>query len=168
MDLVVTLRGANDPPRGLSLRRRKGYVSHPEIRLSRGLPALVDRNKGLYQRYSSREPRKMKSIRYGEVSLVTSNSIAEQLVEYAVQVSKLGTSSAVTIPVLESNGLVVDHTLVINAGSQLSAVDVDGGDDGSEGERFNAPDFPPVGSRATAESPEDSAALVADDFGGIL
>jgi hypothetical protein len=54
----------------------------------------------------------MKRIRHAAESLITSNEIADQLVKYAVRVCELNTSSAVTIPVLESNGTVADHTPV--------------------------------------------------------
>jgi hypothetical protein len=89
----------------------------------------------------------MKRITHAAENLITSNDIAEQLVDYAVRVSQLNTSRAVTIPVLESNGTVADHTLVINAASQFDVVDVDGLVDGEEIDRFGAPDFPSLGTR---------------------
>jgi hypothetical protein len=110
----------------------------------------------------------MKSITYGEESLITSNAIAEQLVDYAVRVSQLGTSSAVTIPVLESNGLIADHTLVINGASQLNVVDVDGFVEGSESDRFGHPQFPAIGSRAAVELDGEGASTAFDEFGDVL
>jgi hypothetical protein len=93
----------------------------------------------------------MKRITYADESLITTNEIADRLVDYAVRVSQLGTSSAVSIPVLESNGLIVEHTLVINSASQIDVVDVDGHIDGHETDRFGEPTFPPVGVRATVQ-----------------
>ena len=89
----------------------------------------------------------MKRITHAAENLITSNDIAERLVEYAVRVSQLNTSRAVTIPVLESNGTVADHTLVINAASQFDVVDVDGLVDGQETDRFGEPNFPTLGTR---------------------
>ena len=88
----------------------------------------------------------MKRITHAAENLITSNDIAERLVEYAVRVSQLNTSRAVTIPVLESNGTVADHTLVINAASQFDVVDVDGLIDGLETDRFGEPNFPELGT----------------------
>ena len=105
----------------------------------------------------------MKRISYGEESLITTNEIADQLVDYAVRVSQLGTSSAVTIPVLESNGLIVPHTLVINAASQIDVVDVDGFIDGSETDRFGAATFPPVGVRAVVQASVEDQLSEFDD-----
>jgi hypothetical protein len=93
----------------------------------------------------------MKRITYADENLITTNAIADQLVDYAVRVSQLRTSSAVSIPVLESNGLVVAHTLVINSASQIDVVDVDGHTDGTEDERFGAAVFPPIGVRAAVQ-----------------
>jgi hypothetical protein len=125
-------------------------------------------NKGFTSVRSKYSVEYMKSITYGDEVLVTSNSIAEQLVEYAVRVSQLGTSSAVTIPVLGSNGLIVDHTLVINVASQLNVVDVDGFIDGRETDRFGAPDFPAIGSRAAVQPDGGGATTTFDDFGDVL
>jgi hypothetical protein len=108
----------------------------------------------------------MKRITHAAENLITSNDIAERLVAYAVRVSQLNTSRAVTIPVLESNGTVADHTLVINAASQFDVVDVDGLIDGIETDRFGEPDFPSLGSRPiTQASVEKSFSGDFDDFG---
>ena len=108
----------------------------------------------------------MKRITHAAENLITSNGIAEQLVEYAVRVSQLNTSRAVTIPVLESNGTVADHTLVINAASQFDVVDVDGLVDGQETDRFGEPSFPSLGSRPiTQPRVEEPRSGDFDDFG---
>jgi hypothetical protein len=109
----------------------------------------------------------MKRISYGEESLITTNEIADQLVDYTVRISQLGTSSAVSIPVLESNGLILEHTLVINAASQIDVVDVDGFIDGSETERFGEATFPPVGVRALVQPAVNDELSEFDDLGDL-
>jgi hypothetical protein len=104
----------------------------------------------------------MKRITHADEELVTSDSVADELVEYAVRVSQLGTSSAVTIPVLEANGQVSSHTLVVNAASQFAVVDIDGSSETSENGRFRNAVFPPIGNRAQPESDDSTSGF--DDF----
>jgi hypothetical protein len=109
----------------------------------------------------------MKRITNAGENLITSNEIAERLVSYAVRVSQLGTSSAVRIPVLESNGTVAQHTLVINAATQLDIVDVDGITAGSETDRFGEAEFPPLETRPVVEPINHQPAVGEfDEYGG--
>jgi hypothetical protein len=110
----------------------------------------------------------MKRISHADEELITSNEIADRLVDYAVQVCRLNTSSAVTIPVLESSGIVASHTLVINAASQFDVVEVDWRGDGAEVDRFGDPEFPPIGARASMLPLEHADVVGFDEFGDLI
>ena len=124
---------------------------------------------GVYGRPQAGQFGGMKRIAHAAENVITSNEIADRLMKYAVRVSQLGTSSAVTIPLLEPNGTVADHTLVINAASQFDVVDVAGLVDGHELDQSGEPEFPPP----LATSPvvqlvlDRPAAGEFDDFSGI-
>jgi hypothetical protein len=98
----------------------------------------------------------VKRVTVDNVSLVTGTAVADSLTEYAEKVSRMQTSSSVEIPVLEDNGSVTVHTLLLTVATTLETVDVDGAVE-DESERFPVPQFTAIGGKAvpitTAEIP---------------
>jgi hypothetical protein len=90
---------------------------------------------------------RVKRIIYAGESLVTSSRIADALLDYARRVVLARTSVAVHIPVLEDNGTVEEHTLLLGPATQIGSRGVTGLSAKEEGERFPAPAFPPLGDR---------------------
>lgn len=91
----------------------------------------------------------MKRINLGSQSLITSDSVADALLEYATQ---LNTSVAVEVPVLEANGVITMHDLLIGPSSQWDIADVDGLSQNDEDQRFAVPQFPRIGGKAAPDS----------------
>ena len=89
----------------------------------------------------------MKRINFAGTSLMTGNAVADALLNFATH---LDSSVTVDIPVLESNGVVEPHTLLLGPATQLSVVDADGVQP-NEAELFPVPEFPPVGGIAVAK-----------------
>jgi hypothetical protein len=112
--------------------------------------------KGLAKAGSVRSVGRVKRVNIDGTSLVTGSVVAERLTEYAEKVARMHTSSSVEIPVLESNGAVTNHTLLLTASSTLETVEIDGPAD-DEGDRFPTPEFTAIGGKAvpitTAEIP---------------
>ena len=96
----------------------------------------------------------MKRVNVDGLSLVTGTVVAEKLTEYAENIARMRTSSSVDIPVLEENGAVTVHTLLLNASSTLETVDIDGPMD-DETERFPAPRFTAIGGKAVPISTQE-------------
>ena len=88
------------------------------------------------------------------LSLVTGTAIAEKLTEYAEKVARMRTSSSVNIPVLEENGAVTLHTLLLTGSSTLETVDIDGPID-DESVRFPTPTFTAIGGKAVPITTEE-------------
>ncbi len=84
----------------------------------------------------------MKRISFGFETLITSDKVAAALVKYAAQVVRHGTSEAVDLPVLESNGEVTIHTILLGPATQLAVADVDGAR--ADNPDFPVPTFPPL------------------------
>jgi hypothetical protein len=109
----------------------------------------------------------MKRITYNGEALVTGTQVSDALVHYVTHVSALATAVAIDIPVLESNGTVQAHTLLLSVATQLKVVDVDGSTADEESERFPVPEFPPIGGQGFAVAPQDierDAPFIDDDF----
>jgi hypothetical protein len=104
----------------------------------------------------------MKRLSLGSQVLVTGNNVAEALAIYVPSVERMNTSVTIEIPVLEDNGDIVTHTLLIGRSNDLEITDIDGADPALEG-RFRVPDLPAVGGKAkaaeTSEIPIISPAL---------
>lgn len=98
----------------------------------------------------------------GGERLITTDAIAERLVVFvgAMVVSRPG--AAITIPVLEANGAVAEHTLLLSPGTNLDLVDVDGPE--ADAARFPMPTFPAVGAAAMPVSDPSAAATIPDGY----
>jgi hypothetical protein len=106
----------------------------------------------------------MKQVHYDGHTLVTGSAVADALVSYAANVARMTTSTVVEIPVLEEDGEVGSHTLLLNTGTALEVRRAEGGpvDDAeaaAEAERFPVPKFTPVGGRAVAIPPGEEDAI---------
>ncbi|MEO7123387.1 MAG: hypothetical protein ABI400_09790, partial [Lacisediminihabitans sp.] len=98
----------------------------------------------------------MKRISFDGRPFVTGGAVADALAEYAVAVARMNSGATVDIPVLEENGLVVQHTFVLNGSNAIEILDVDGiVPDGDEETRFPIPEFTPIGGKAVAVSADD-------------
>jgi hypothetical protein len=109
----------------------------------------------------------MKRITYNGEPLVTGTQVSEALVHYVTHVAATTAAVAIDIPVLETNGTVQAHTLVLSAATQLKVVDVDGSTADQEIDRFPVPEFPPIGGQGCAVAPEDierDAPFIDDDI----
>jgi hypothetical protein len=119
---------------------------------------LWPRVKGFHEEISLRNVGHMKRINYDGQSLVSGSAVAFALVEYAHAVARMDSSATVEIPVLEDNGTVAVHTLLLSAGTSLETFDIDGGDV-HEDDRFPVPDFTGVGGKATAISDNEISTI---------
>lgn len=88
----------------------------------------------------------MKQLRIGQDTLVTGSAVADALLEYAQIVIRNGTSATVTIPILATNGMVDQRSILIGPATQLETQDVDGVTD-DELNRFPVPKFTPIGGK---------------------
>jgi len=100
----------------------------------------------------------MKRINYDGQSLVSGSAVAEALLTFAETVARRGASATATIPVLEDNGSVLNHSLLLTAATALETFDIDGGDD-NEAERFPVPKFPSLGGKVVAVGDDDAAGI---------
>jgi hypothetical protein len=96
----------------------------------------------------------MKQITYNGEPLVTGTQVSDALVHYVTHVAATATAVAIDIPVLESNGTVQKHTLILSVATQLKVVDVDGSTADEDGDQFPVPEFPPIGGQGAAVAPE--------------
>jgi hypothetical protein len=96
----------------------------------------------------------VKRVNVDGLSLVTGTTVAEKLTEYAENVARMRTSSSVNIPVLEDNGAVTLHTLLLTASSTLETVDIDGPIE-DESVRFPTPRFTAIGGKAVPITTEE-------------
>lgn len=105
----------------------------------------------------------MKRITYGGRSLVTAAVVADALLDYAVHVAGRGVAVVVEVPVLEENGDIASHALLLGPGTALDVVDIDGYMSASRDGEFAIPDFPPLMVHAMSLDPADAPEL-ADPF----
>ncbi|MBT2501672.1 hypothetical protein [Curtobacterium sp. ISL-83] len=105
----------------------------------------------------------MKRITFSGGSIVTGNAITAALMEHTTTVANAEHSVTVEIPVLEENGAISTHTLLLSPASQFDIADVGGISEEEEAERFPVPDMPTVGVIANVES-DDDARSAAEDF----
>jgi hypothetical protein len=109
----------------------------------------------------------MKRITFSGGSIVTGNAITAALLEYTTAVADNEHSATVDIPVLEENGDVAMHTLLLGPASQFDVVDVGGMSEQEEAERFPVPEMPMVGITGVVE-PNREAARAAKDFDKVM
>jgi hypothetical protein len=100
----------------------------------------------------------MKRINYDGQSLVSGSAVATSLVDYARAVARMNSTATIEIPVLEDNGRVAVHTLMLTVATSLETFDIDGEND-DEDERFPVPDFTGVGGKATAISDDEISTI---------
>lgn len=84
----------------------------------------------------------MKRISFGFETLITGNEVADALVQYAAEVVRHGASEPVELPVLEGNGEVTMHTILLGPATQLAVADIDGAH--ADNPDFVVPTFPPL------------------------
>jgi len=109
----------------------------------------------------------MKRITYNGEPLVTGTQVSDAIVHYVTHVAATTSAVAIDIPVLEKNGSVQTHTLVLSVATQLKVVDVDGSTADEESDRFPVPEFPPIGGQGYAVAPQDierDAPFIDDDL----
>lgn len=94
----------------------------------------------------------MKRITFPGGSIVTGAAVADAILAYVTEMAHNANSVTLDVPVLEPNGKVSTHTLLVGPASQLDVADVDGMAAEEEAERFPAPEFPPPGMVAVVPS----------------
>ena len=105
----------------------------------------------------------MKSITLASGTLVTCDDVAASLLDYMARVSPTAKSVSVDIPVLETDGSVSTHTIVLNAAVSLDVANA-GDEAGDETERFPVPSFPIADDAMIAVIPTQYANDDADDY----
>jgi hypothetical protein len=88
----------------------------------------------------------MKRISYDGHTIVTGSNTADALVRYAVSALSTGNAVAIDVPVLEENGSVRPHTLLLGPAAAVEIVDIDGHAEADEAVVFPVPEFPPLKS----------------------
>ncbi|MBT2502321.1 hypothetical protein [Curtobacterium sp. ISL-83] len=104
----------------------------------------------------------MKRITFSGGSIVTGNAITAALMEYTTTVANAEHSVTVDVPVLEENGAISTHTLLLSPASQFDIADVGGISAEEEAERFPVPELPSVGVTGSVESNDDAKDAAAD------
>lgn len=91
---------------------------------------------------------RMKKVTHAGGSIVTGSAVADALLEYATQMGRWTKRVAIDIPVLEDDGTVAVHTILLGSASALVTSEIDGPVDAVEEERFPMPEFPTLGAVA--------------------
>jgi hypothetical protein len=100
----------------------------------------------------------MKSISFASGTLITGSAVAVALLDYVSQMSSANNSATVEIPVLESNGTITTHTIVVSSSIQFDVADADGASNPfDEDERFPVPEFPPLDTMVAVIPPASAA-----------
>lgn len=110
----------------------------------------------------------MKIISFGGGSLTTGDAVAASLLECMSRLSPSSNSVSVDIPVLEADGTVGTHTIVLSAAVVLDVVKADDYTQGEEAERFPAPAIPDADDVMVAVIPSDGADEGADNFNNAI
>lgn len=101
----------------------------------------------------------MKRVNYDGQGLVTGDAVAEALGDYAAAVARMDAGTTVEIPVLEPDGSVSIHTLLLTSATSLAVEPYDGPSYPSvvesEDSRFPVPEFRPIGGKAVTVAGED-------------
>jgi hypothetical protein len=100
----------------------------------------------------------MKRVNYDGQTLVTGDAVADALAEYSVAVTRMAAGTTVDVPVLEPDGGITVHTLLLTAATSLEVEPFEwqrGPGDRSEEEQFPLPEFEPIGGKAEPVSAED-------------
>jgi hypothetical protein len=94
----------------------------------------------------------MKIVRYAGDSLLTGSAVAEALIAHTVDVGNAKTVVAVDIPVLDFDGMIRLHTIVLGPNTTLHVYPATEADE--EEKRFPVPPFPAVHARAVSGGPD--------------
>jgi hypothetical protein len=113
---------------------------------------------GVTRAISLRNVEEVKRINYDGQTLVSGTAVAVALVDYAHAVARMNSSMTIEIPVLEDNGTIIPHTLLLTAATSLETFDIDG-DTADEASRFPVPELTGVGGKATAISEDEVPAI---------
>jgi len=106
----------------------------------------------------------MKSITFASGTLITGSAVASALLDFVSKMSAANNSATVDIPVLEANGTIATHTIVLSSAIQFDVTDADGASNPfDEDERFPVPEFPPL-DMMIALTPPDTAEEDASNF----
>jgi len=106
----------------------------------------------------------MKSITFASGTLVTGDAVASALLDYVSQMSSASTAATVDLPVLEHDGTISTHTIVVSSAIQFDVTDADvASAPADEVDRFAVPDFPPL-DQMVAITPPPTADEDASNF----
>jgi hypothetical protein len=106
----------------------------------------------------------MKSITFASGTLITGSAVASALLDYVSQMSANNNTATVDIPVLEPNGTIATHTIVVSSSIQFDVSDADGESNPfDEDARFPVPEFPSL-DMMVALTPPDTAEEDATNF----
>lgn len=106
----------------------------------------------------------MKSITFASGTLITGNAVAAALLEYVSQMSSSSNAATVDLSVLEANGTVSTHTIVVSSSIQFDVAEADGASGPFvEDDSFPVPDFPPL-DQMVAITPPPTADEDASNF----
>lgn len=104
----------------------------------------------------------MKRISFGSEQLVTGDAVADALLTFAATLTGTRAGVAVEIPVLEENGAVARHTLLLTPSTSLGVNELDGTAP-DEKERFPVPELPAVSVSMMPVADADAAATMPSD-----
>jgi len=100
----------------------------------------------------------MKSITFASGTLITGAAVAAALLDFVSKMSAATNAATVDIPVLEANGTISTHTLVLSSAIQFEVADADGASNPfDEDELFPVPEFPPVDMMVALVPPETAS-----------
>jgi hypothetical protein len=101
----------------------------------------------------------MKRLTFAGHTLITGDRVVAALLDYAQQVSGAANNAVVDIPVLEPDGSVRTHTLVLGATMEFDISEADGHVNSLVDEdQFFIPHMPPVGGQRAETSSADAEA----------
>lgn len=109
----------------------------------------------------------MKRITYSGGSIVTGDAITTALLDYTTSVASAENSITVDVTVLEDDGEISVHTLLLSPASQFDIADADGMSAEEEARRFPVPEFPQIGIVGVVETNGD-AERIARDFDQLM
>lgn len=94
----------------------------------------------------------MKQVTFSSGSIVTGTAVASALLEYLPELTRVGKSHAVEIPVYESDGTISRHCILLTPSTTVDVADHDDIEEGVEDELFPVPTFPAVSRIARPQS----------------
>jgi hypothetical protein len=105
------------------------------------------------------EHRAMKRVNYDGQTLVTGDAVAEALARYSMAVTRMEAGTTVEVPVLEPDGSIRKHTLLLTTATSLEVEPFERAPEPADTElelrRFPVPEFEPVGGKGVPVAPEE-------------